>query len=544
MNGVNQDLANPPRLHAEPGIVVFTGDLSFSVRKGIVQIDRSMPNMRWLVVIHRPPKHAARLARNQWRNLRRNGWRWIPYQVREACHLLWASQPPGHTVAQAPGEEFSLAALHLNSRVRLLEVPDIHAPDTLKEIRDFSPDLGIALAAPILKPRLFSIPVQGTINLHKGKVPEYRGMPPAFWEFWNDEQLVGCTVHWVDDKLDTGAVAAQTLVPRDRHSTVRGMQLALDEIGIELTAQVAREVLSGQTQAEPQTHNGATHRKPTLAQIAILDRKMAALGPAPQPLPKRLLKSGLAWGAQALFASGVHHALRPRITVLLYHRVTDSVRDNLSVGIAQFERQMAILRHHCRVLAIEEVLACRSIPRSNRPLVCVTFDDGYLDNHLNAVPILLRHGVPAAFFVSTGIVGSAQCFPHDARRGNPPIANMQWEHLRSMRDQGFTIGSHTVNHADLAGESEAVAWSELTRSRDDLRRELGLRDVILGYPYGGRQHMTAQRLDLVKQAGYTGCLSAYGGSNVGSVDPFNVLRRGIHWEFFDLAFRYECMGLS
>ena len=271
---------------------------------------------------------------------------------------------------------------------------------------------------------------------------------------------------------------------------------------------------------------------------------MAALDPASQPLPKRLLKSGLAIGAQALFATGVQHALRPRITVLLYHRVTDSVRDNLSVGIAQFERQMALLRRHCRVLAIEEVLACRSIPRSNRPLVCVTFDDGYLDNHLNAVPILVRHGIPAAFFVSTGIVGSAQCFPHDARRGNPPIANLQWEHLRSMRDQGFTIGSHTVNHVDLAGESEAVAWSELTRSRDDLRRELGLREVILGYPYGGRQHMTAQRLDLVKQAGYTGCLSAYGGSNVGSVDRFDVRRRGIHWEFFDRAFRYECLGLS
>ena len=544
MNGVNQDSAHPQRLHAEPGIVVFTGDLSFSVRKGIVHIDRTVPDTRWLVLIHRPPKRAAQVARNQWRNLRRNGWRWIPYQVGEACRLLTASQQPGRAVPQAPGEDFSLAALRRNPRVRLLEVPDIHAPEALKMVRDFSPHLGIALAAPILRRPLFSIPVQGTLNLHKGKVPEYRGMPPAFWEFWNDEQQVGCTVHWVDDQLDTGALAAQTLVPRDQYSTVRGMQLALDEVGIGLTAHVAREVLSGQAHAEPQTRQGTTHRKPTLAQVAVLDRKMAALNPASQPLPKRLLKSGLAMGAQALFAIGVHRALRPRITVLLYHRVTDSVRDNLSVGIEQFERQMALLRRHCRVLAIEEVLACRSIPRSDQPLVCVTFDDGYLDNHLNAVPILVRHGIPAAFFVSTGIVGSAQCFPHDARRANPLIANMQWEHLRSMRDQGFTIGSHTVNHVDLAGESEAVAWSELTRSRDDLRRELGLRDVILGYPYDGRQHMTAQRLDLVKQAGYTGCLPAYGGSNVGTVNPFNVRRLGTHWAFFDRPFRYECRGLS
>jgi peptidoglycan/xylan/chitin deacetylase (PgdA/CDA1 family) len=544
MSPMNPVPAAPARPPAAPRIVVFTGDLSFSVRKGIVQIDRTVPDANWLVVIHRPPKRAAQVARNQWRNLQRNGWRWIPYQASEVWQHLFARHRQSAMARNAPGEELSLASLRRNPRLRLLEVPDIHAPDALQTIRDFNPDLGIALAAPILRRPLFSLPAQGTVNLHKGKVPEYRGMPPAFWEFWNDEQQVGCTVHWVDDKLDTGAVAAQTLVPRDRYSTVRGMQLALDEVGVDLTASVARQILSGQPRAEPQRPHGTTHRKPTLAQVAALDRKMAARAPASQSGPKRLLKSGLAVGAQALCATGIYHALRPRITVLLYHRVTDSVRDNLSVGIEQFERQMALLRRHCRVLPLEEVLACRAIPRSRQPLVCVTFDDGYLDNFSNAVPVLVRHGIPAAFFISTGIVGSAQCFPHDTRRGNPPIANMQWEHLRSMRDQGFTIGSHTVNHVDLAGESEAAAWLELTRSRDDLQRELGLRDVILGYPYGGRQHMTPQRLDLVKQAGYAGCLSAYGGSNVGAVDPFDVRRRGIHWEFFDRAFLYECMGLS
>ena len=55
--------------------------------------------------------------------------------------------------------------------------------------------------------------------------------------------------------------------------------------------------------------------------------------------------------------------------------------------------------------------------------------------------------------------------------------------------------------------------------------------------------MTPQRLELVKQAAFAGCLSAYGGTNVGTVDRFNVLRRGIHWEFSDDAFLFECLGL-
>jgi peptidoglycan/xylan/chitin deacetylase (PgdA/CDA1 family) len=45
-----------------------------------------------------------------------------------------------------------------------------------------------------------------------------------------------------------------------------------------------------------------------------------------------------------------------------------------------------------------------------RPAVCVTFDDGYADNALEALPILEEVGVPATFFVSTGTIGSSSEF--------------------------------------------------------------------------------------------------------------------------------------
>ena len=256
-----------------------------------------------------------------------------------------------------------------------------------------------------------------------------------------------------------------------------------------------------------------------------------------------MLKNAYARAAFAGWRLGLWRAVTPRLTVILYHRVSDSVRDNLTVGIEQFDRQMALLRRHCEVLSIEQVLDCQTIPRSHRPLVCVTFDDGYLDNYVHATPILLEHRIPAAFFVSTGIVGTDVRFPHDVRRGNPPIPVMQWDQLREMRGHGFTIGSHSVNHIDCAGEPQDKVWAELLQSRDDLRRELGVNDVIFGYPYGGRQHMTPERLELVKQAGYVGCLSAYGGTNVGRVDRFDVRRIGIQWEFSDPAFLFACLGL-
>jgi peptidoglycan/xylan/chitin deacetylase (PgdA/CDA1 family) len=522
-------------------LVVFTGDLAFSVRKGIVEIDGAIPGLSWLVVLHSPRRAAGRTIRSQWRNLRRNGWRWIPYQAADLWQRSFMANS-GSVPRSHPGGELTRSSLEHRGNLRVAAVPDINSSESREIVAAFAPDLGLALASPILRPETFSIPKLGTLNLHKGRLPDFRGMPPAFWELWNDEKSVGCTVHWVDEKLDTGAVVRETSVDRSRFSTVRGLQLQLDEAGVALMRDAVSEVLSGSRAWRAQASPGRTYRKPTLSQISTLERRLAGSQHAPLSASKRTLKAVRSAAAHSLWG-GLRRLVEPRITVLLYHRVSDDVRDNLTVGIEQFDRQMALLSRHCRPLSIAETLAQRRIARSPTPLVAVTFDDGYLDNYANAAPILRRHGIPAAFFVSTGIIGTDRRFPHDVRRGNPPIAVMNWDQLRSMRDWGFVVGSHSASHIDCASEPEEVVRAELAESRDCLRRELGVTNPIFAYPYGGRDNMTSQRLQLVKDAGYVACLSAYGGANVGAVDAYNVLRRGIHWEFSDRDFVYECLGL-
>ena len=374
-------------------------------------------------------------------------------------------------------------------------------------------------------------------------MPYYRGMPPAFWELTNDEQAVGCTIHRVDDKLDTGDIALQSEVAREKYSTLRGLQLTLDELGVRLMAQAVREALAGTLEPTPQPAGGHTYRKPTLQQFAAMDRRMRAIDPVRISHRRQMVKDLLSRTAFWLWRCGGNLVLRPRITVILYHRVSDDARDNLTVGIEQFDRQMGLLAKHCRVLSVDEVLDSTHIERSARPQVCVTFDDGYKDNSANAAPILQRHGLPAAFYVTTGLLGTDQRFPHDVRRANDQIPLMDWNDVRDMHEAGFSIGSHSVNHIDCASEAEATVVRELAESRAALSRELGLERVVFAYPYGGREHMTPARLELVRQAGYDGCLAAYGGSNIASVDRYNVLRRGIHWEFSDAAFLFQCLGL-
>jgi peptidoglycan/xylan/chitin deacetylase (PgdA/CDA1 family)/folate-dependent phosphoribosylglycinamide formyltransferase PurN len=522
-------------------IVVFTGDPNYSVRKGVMAIDKQLGGLDWLILVHSPKYSLIQTARRQWRNLKRHGWRRVPDMV-STVYARATSASPNPPSPGSPGLEYAMENFANLPNVRRLTYRNIHSKEAVREVKQFRADLGLSLAAPILRKSLFDAPTLGTLNLHKGKVPEYKGMPPAFWEMWNGESSIGCTVHWVAARLDAGAVALSSAIPCEEYSTVKGLQLRLDELGNELMREAVNRISQGEELGTAQGEGGHTYRQPTLKQVAELNRRLAARRPrassGPWLLNKDLLKR-LVFVARG----GLHRLVPPRVTVLLYHRVTDSARDNLTTGIEQFDRQMALLRRHFNVISPARLLQLTEVPRSDRPSVCVTFDDGYLDNYVNAFPILLKNQMDAGFFVSTGLIGTNRKFPHDVRRGNDQIPMMEWEHLVEMHQAGFMVGSHTVNHIDCAASEEELVRNELLQSMDDIRSRTGAEEVAFAYPYGGKQNMSPERLEIVKEVGYAGCLSAYGGSNVGHVDRFNVLRRGIHWEFSDDSFLCAALGL-
>lgn len=231
-----------------------------------------------------------------------------------------------------------------------------------------------------------------------------------------------------------------------------------------------------------------------------------------------------------------------RVSVVCYHRVNDVQRDGVTVPVETFDRQIALIRRHYQVTPLADLISGQVDRTSRRPIVAVTFDDGYRDNFENAVPILRRHGVPATFFVCTGLIG-AQCgFHHDIRQYGRALPTMTWDQLRDMHAQGFEIGSHTVHHANLAKIAEDVARLELTQSRDAIRREIGVDAVPFAYCYGGRGDITPQRRALVREVGYSCCMSAYGGTNKGVIDLFDIKRFTASWAMRESVFRARIEG--
>jgi peptidoglycan/xylan/chitin deacetylase (PgdA/CDA1 family) len=103
--------------------------------------------------------------------------------------------------------------------------------------------------------------------------------------------------------------------------------------------------------------------------------------------------------------------MRRGLTVLMYHRVLPAEAcgsyplESLVMPQDAFDQQMRWLSARFEVLTLRDAVArLRDGTRSPKPIVSVTFDDGYFDNAEIAAPILESHGIRGTFFVTSDFV--------------------------------------------------------------------------------------------------------------------------------------------
>jgi folate-dependent phosphoribosylglycinamide formyltransferase PurN len=145
---------------------------------------------------------------------------------------------------------------------RIHFVPDIHARHVLEQVCTLEPDLGLIYGSPILKPELFEIPRLGTLGIHHGKVPEYRGNKTTFWAMYNGEPVAGVTIQKVNQGLDTGRIVKTGEVKaygRPYHTVVH----ELETLGLDLYMQSILEVKHSTAEYKPQQGvQGKLYRNP------------------------------------------------------------------------------------------------------------------------------------------------------------------------------------------------------------------------------------------------------------------------------------------
>ncbi len=259
-------------------------------------------------------------------------------------------------------------------------------------------------------------------------------------------------------------------------------------------------------------------------------------------------------------------AVRAGVPILTYHRIAERAFSH--VTRENFAAQMQFVRGLYEPVPLGEIVDCLEAGRPFPPrAIVVTFDDGYRDNYQHAFPVLKALGIPATFFVSTGMVGGTAPFwwdriseglkdvdavigawPALSRRllgasrdeavrivtqyakeldssearamidaiceppGQFARKTMNWSELREMADAGMEIGSHTVTHPILARQSSDEAVWEIVESKATIEANLGRPVDHLSYPNGRPCDVSEEVLRSVKEAGYKSACSTVPGT--------------------------------
>lgn len=165
------------------------------------------------------------------------------------------------------------------------------------------------------------------------------------------------------------------------------------------------------------------------------------------------------------------------VPILVYHKIQpETLLDTLLtrefiLAKETFEEQIVyILGEGYTPLTMHELIGRQNNNNLPKKPIVITFDDGWLGQYTDALPILVKYKIPATFYIIDAMLGKDNY--------------MTLKQVKDLHDLGFEIGGHTVHHPRLTLITLEQAHNEIAGNK--LYLETMLQDKIYSfcYPYG------------------------------------------------------------
>ena len=208
-------------------------------------------------------------------------------------------------------------------------------------------------------------------------------------------------------------------------------------------------------------------------------------------------------------------------SVIMYHRFGDSRYPSTNIKKEQFLKHInELLKPEYNVISIQKaLLAINDIELIKDKSVVITIDDAYSSVYNYAWPIFKKHNLPFTLFISTDVID------------NKTPGYMSWEEIRTLRDNGVTIGSQTKSHHHMFKLSKEKIIEELKISNKRFIDEIGSRPKIFAYPYG---EYNLEVLEQVKLHGFVAAFGQHSGVAHKSLGMYELPRFAMNEKYGDM----------
>ena len=254
--------------------------------------------------------------------------------------------------------------------------------------------------------------------------------------------------------------------------------------------------------------------------------------------------------------------------ILMYHRVLpdEQIKEDLDIGLAiscsNFEKQIKMLKSKYKIYSMDEFIDNLKKGK-NEFILTITFDDGYKDNLLHALPVLEKFEVPAIIYITTNFLKqnvdlwwyelmetiqnrSTISFNYEKQNFDFILKNQKqkfsaYNNLRKTflklridkqiellkiitgtkkrknyskiclnqeevkildNNNLITIGSHGHNHLNFKILSNEEIQYEINKSLEVLEGLLNHKIKHFCYPYGGKNQASVREYNIIEKANF------------------------------------------
>lgn len=193
-----------------------------------------------------------------------------------------------------------------------------------------------------------------------------------------------------------------------------------------------------------------------------------------------------------------------KVPILMYHYIStppedaDIYRVDLSVTPEDFHTQMQYLADNGYSPIDFYDLSLAITNKLELPLkpVIITLDDGYVDNYVQAFPILQEFGFTATFFVVTEFIDMNQ------------TGYLTWDMVEEMAAAGMRIESHSRTHPDLRAQPRDYLIWQILGSQETIAAHIGYTPRYFSYPAGQYDDDT---VSILQDLDFWGAVTTAGG---------------------------------
>ncbi len=164
----------------------------------------------------------------------------------------------------------SIIPIAQEHRLPVYQINQLSAVETLDTLTRLQADVACVACFPKRIPAaLLAVPRWGFLNVHPSLLPRYRGPYPLFWMFHQGDRDFGVTIHFLDEQLDTGDIAAQAEVDLPDGISGEEADSTLSQYGAELLLDALQQLEEGRPIRRAQPPGGSYFSAPQESDFAI-----------------------------------------------------------------------------------------------------------------------------------------------------------------------------------------------------------------------------------------------------------------------------------